>query len=63
MLAVSILILESKLFGVNSLIELSLLVIVEYSGFRGANSLHNWLEEFGLFEALFLSEFRAAKST
>ena len=49
MLAVSILILEFKLFGVNSLIELSLLVIVENSGVRVAISLHNLLEKFGLF--------------
>ena len=63
MLAVEILILEFKVFGVNSLIELSIFVIVEYSGFRGANSLQNLLEEFGLFEARFVSGFRAAKST
>ena len=49
MLVVSIWILEFKLFGVNSLIELSLFVIIEYSVFRGANSLPNLLEEFGLF--------------
>ena len=63
MLAVSILILESKLFTVNSLIELSLFVIVEYSGFCGANSLHNLLEEFKLFEARYVSGFRTAKLT
>ena len=63
MLAVSILGLEFKLFGVNSLIGLPFCVLVEYSGLRGANSLHNLLVEFGLFLTLFVSGFRAAKST
>ena len=63
MLAVSIWILEFELFGVNLLIELSLSVIEEYSVFRGANSLHNLLVQFGLFEICFVSGFRAAKST
>ena len=53
MLAFSIWILEFELFGVDLLIELSLSVIAEYSGFRAANSLHNLLVEFGVFEAWF----------
>ena len=63
MLAVSIWISEFELFGVNLLIELSLAVIEECSGFRGANSLHNLLVEFRVFEACFVSGFCAAKLT
>ena len=63
MLAVSIWILDFELFGVNLLIELSLSGIEEYSGFRGANSLHNLLVEFGVFEACFVIGFRATKLT
>ena len=63
MLAVSIWIIEFEFFGVDLLIELSLSVIEEYSGFRGANSLHSLLVEFGVFEACFVSGFRAAKLT
>ena len=63
MLAVSIWILEFELFGVNLLLELSLSVIEEYSGLSDANSLHNLLVEFGVFQACFVSGFRAAKST
>ena len=63
MFTVSIWILEFEIFGSNLLIELSFSVIAEYSGFCGANSLHNLLLEFGVFEAEFISGFRAAKST
>ena len=63
MLVVSIWILEFELFGVNLIIELSLSVIEECSGFRGANSLHNLLVEFGIFEACFVSGFCARKAT
>ena len=61
MFAVSIWIFEFDLFGANLLIVLSFSVIAEYSGFRGANSLHNLLIEFGVFEACFKSGFCAAK--
>ena len=62
MFAVSIRILEFELFVVNLLIVLSFSVIAEYSGFRGANSLHNLLVECGVFDAYFVSGFCAAKS-
>ena len=62
MLVVSIWRLEFELFGADLLIVLSISVIAEYSGFRGANSLPNFLLEFGVFEACFRSGFRAAKS-
>ena len=54
MLVVSILGMEFKLLIVNSLIESSICVLVECSGFRGANSLHKLLVEFGLFTTHFL---------
>ena len=63
MFAVSIWRLEFELFVSNLLIELSFSVIAEYSGFHCANSLHNLLLEFGVFEAGFISGFCAAKST
>ena len=62
MFAVSIWVLEFELFGTNLLILSSLSVIVEYSRFRGANSLHNLLMECGVFETCFIRGFRAAKS-
>ena len=45
MLVVSILGMEFKLFIVNSLIESSICVLVECSGFRGAKSPHKLLVE------------------
>ena len=63
MLVVSILGLEFKLFIDNSLIGLSICVLVEYSGFHGANSLHKLLVDFGLFMTLFVGGFCAAKLT
>ena len=63
MFTVSIWRLEFELFGSNLLIQLSFSVIAEYSGYRGANSLHNLLLEFGVFETGFISGFRAANST
>ena len=62
MFAFSIWVLEFNLFGVNLLIVLSFSVIAEYSRFRGANSLNNLLLECRVFEACFISGFRASKS-
>ena len=61
MFAVSIWVLEFELFGANLLIVLSFSVIAKYSWFRRANSLHNLLMECVVFEACFVSGFRAAK--
>ena len=46
---------EWELFGVNSLIVLSVFVISEYLQFRGANSLHNLSLDFEFFTAHFIS--------
>ena len=62
MFAVPIWVLEVELFGANLLIVLSFSVIAGYSGFRGPISMHNLLSECGVFQACFISGFRAAKS-
>ena len=61
MLAVSLWVLEFKLFGATLPIVLLFSVIEECSQFRGAKSLLILSFECGIFDACFIIEFRDAK--